>query len=159
MVQQRDFAGTRAVSLVETPTVARHREIVRRFAEEFLNTGDAAIADEIVAADARLYFAGASEPLLGPAGFVRALGELRAAFPDIRWTIQQLVAEDNCVAARFSFAGTHHGEFLGVPPTGANVRGQGMAFFRFADGRIVEDHALPNLLGVLRQIAPGPSGG
>ena len=158
MASQQDLAGSRAAIRGDASAIERHRAIVRRFTDEFINTGDAAIAEEILAADARLYFAGAAEPLRGPAGFLRALGELRAAFPDIRWKIEQLVAEDDCVAARFSFAGTHRGEFLDVPPSGASVRGQGMAFFRFADGRIVEDHALPNLLGVLRQIAPAPGG-
>jgi steroid delta-isomerase-like uncharacterized protein len=95
--------------------------------------------------------------LRGPAGYLSIVGMMRGGFPDIQWTLEDMVAEGDKVAARFTFRGTHRGPFFGVPPTGKSIVGQSMAIYRLADGQIVEENGLPDMLGILRQIGAVPT--
>jgi steroid delta-isomerase-like uncharacterized protein len=97
------------------------------------------------------------EPLRGPAGFLSIVEMMRGGFPDIQWTLEDMVAEGDKVAARFTIRGTHQGPFFGVPPTGKSIVGQSTSFYRLAGGQIVEDHGLPDMLGILRQIGAVPT--
>jgi predicted ester cyclase len=63
------------------------------------------------------------------------VGEYLAGIPDPRVTIEELVAEGDKVAVRRSYAGTHQGELLGIPPTGKQVRLGGISIFRWPGGR------------------------
>jgi predicted ester cyclase len=72
----------------------------------------------------------------GLAGYVDGLRAVVAAFPDYRWTVEEVVAEEGRIAARLTGRGTHLGPFRGVPPTGRVVETQELAMYRVADGRI-----------------------
>jgi predicted ester cyclase len=80
-----------------------------------------------------------------------------AGFPDGRWTIASIIAEDDLVAARASFTGTHKGEFLGIPPTGRQVTVTASYICRLVDGKIVERWANSDELGMLRQLGAIPA--
>jgi steroid delta-isomerase-like uncharacterized protein len=88
---------------------------------------------------------------------VRRSRRMRSGSPDIQWTLEEMVAEGDRVAARFMMRGTHHGVFFGVPPTGRPINVQAMNFYRFADGQITEERGQPDLLDLLRQIGALPS--
>ena len=77
---------------------------------------------------------------------------MRAAFPDLEVTIGDVFGEDDLVAVRHSWRGTHRGEILGIAPTGKTVVVQAMNIFRLADGKIVERWGGPDLHGLLRQL-------
>jgi steroid delta-isomerase-like uncharacterized protein len=81
---------------------------------------------------------------------------MRSGFPDIQWTLEEMIAEENKVAARFSMSGTHLGEFFGVPATGKSIRVQAINFYRLAGDQIVEEYGQPDMLGLLAQIGAGP---
>jgi steroid delta-isomerase-like uncharacterized protein len=102
------------------------------------------------------YVPGRSEPLQGPSGYLTIIGMMRAGFPDIQWTLKGLIAEDDNVAARFTMRGTHKGALFGVPPSGKKIEVKAMNFYRITDGRIVEEHGQPDLLGLLQQIGAAP---
>ena len=93
----------------------------------------------------------------GPAGYVAVIGIMRSGFPDIRWTLEDMTAEEDNVAARFTMRGTHRGAFFGVPPTGRPIQLQAMNFYRFAGGKIVEERGQPDLLGLMQQIGAVPA--
>jgi predicted ester cyclase len=88
----------------------------------------------------------------GPEGTRRANEQVRAAFPDWTESIEQLIAEDDRVVLYAIGRGTQDGEFMGISPTGASVEVAGIAIFRVADGRIVEQWGLVDMLGMLRQL-------
>jgi steroid delta-isomerase-like uncharacterized protein len=136
-----------------------NKAVVRRFTEAILNRGDPAAAGELFAPDFAFYFAGAEAPL-GLAGFLETLRPFHEAFPDVRFAIENLIAEGDKVAARFRMTGTHRGAFQGIAPTGRAARWGGVAFFRLAGGKIVEEWPSPDVWGLLRQlgavIAPPP---
>src|SRR5215217_3013173 len=96
-----------------------NKVLVRRFVEEFWNEGNTATADELMAVDAEIHM---------PTGEVVSLDELkgfagawRGAFPDWHSTFEELIAEGDRVAERWTGRGTHRGELQGIPPTGKRV--------------------------------------
>jgi steroid delta-isomerase-like uncharacterized protein len=81
---------------------------------------------------------------------------LRGGFLDVQWTLEETVAEGEKVAARFTMRGTHTGPFMGVPPSGKSFAVTSMAIYRLSGGQIVEEHGLPDMLGILQQIGAIP---
>ena len=73
------------------------------------------------------------------------------------WTVEEMVADSETVAVRYTMTGTHRGDFAGVPPTGKAVVAQSMAFYRLADGQIVEERAHLDMLGILQQLGVAPA--
>ena len=82
----------------------------------------------------------------------------RQAFPDLRITVDQMIAEGDLVAVRFVGEGTNTGSTNGMPATGKPVRIPGITVFRFADGKIVEEWPMFNELDLLRQLGLMPGG-
>lgn len=74
----------------------------------------------------------------GIEGSEKALQEIRAAFPDIQFNPEDVIAEGDRVVVRFTIRGTHLGKFMGVPPTGKKVTWSGINILRVADGKAIE---------------------
>ncbi|MFC6889122.1 ester cyclase [Halorubrum trueperi] len=132
------------------PALVDNKEIVRRFAEEFINEGNYDTAEELLAEDIADH-----TPLGDTTGretVVETLKTVRTAFPDFVITPQEIVAEDDTVAVRMTQRGTHQGTFMGIEPTGNAFEIEAMAFVRLEDGKIVERWGRPDLLGLLRQL-------
>ncbi|KZN19968.1 MULTISPECIES: ester cyclase [Pseudomonas] len=129
--------------------------LMKRFTD-FINTASDELAGELISPQATFFVPGRSEPLQGPDGYQEIIAMMRAGFPDIQWTLEELIIEGDRVAARFTMRGTHHGNFLGVPPSGKTIEVKAVNFYRFADGQIVEEHGQPDLLGLLQQIGAVP---
>lgn len=124
---------------------------------EFINTASETLAEELVSPDAVFFVPGRPEPLQGPAGYVDIVQMMRSGFPDIQWTLDDMVAEGEQVAARFTMRGTHHGTFFGVPATGKPIEVRAMNFYRFSGNQIIEEFGQPDLLSLLQQIGAVPS--
>ncbi|GLV58977.1 hypothetical protein KDH_58050 [Dictyobacter sp. S3.2.2.5] len=122
---------------------------------EAINSGDFGIFDEVVAPDA-LDHDPAPGQERGPAGFRSFFGELRTAFPDLHVSVEQLVADDEHVAFAYTVTGTHKGSFLGIAPTGRQVRARGVQLGKFASGKLVERWGSSDLLGILQQLGHAP---
>lgn len=131
-------------------SLEQNKVVLTRFVE-FLNTGDPAIADEVVASDFL-----ERDPLPGQQpgreGLKAVILMIRVAFPDLEWLIDEMVAEGETVASRFTWRGTHRGAFLGVPATGKQITVTGMVFDRVVEGQLVESQILMNTLGILMQL-------
>jgi steroid delta-isomerase-like uncharacterized protein len=129
--------------------------VMRRFTE-FINTASEKLATELIGPDAIFHVPGRPEPMRGPAGYLTIIEMMRGGFPDIQWTLEEMVAEGDKVAARFTMRGTHRGPFFGVPPSGKTIVVQAMNIYRLAGGQIVEEHGQPDMLGLLQQIGAVP---
>ena len=88
----------------------------------------------------------------GLEGYVAGLESVVAAFPDYRWELQHLLVNGDWLAAHFCDTGRHRGPFLGVPATDRRVETQEFAFYRVADGLIVEVWVTADNLGLLEQL-------
>jgi predicted ester cyclase len=94
-----------------------NKAVVRRLYEEVFNGGNLDLADDLVAPDGVNHAAPPGGPA-GPVGVRRIVGMLRAAFPDDRHEIEDMLAEGDRVAVRITHTGTHEGVFRGAPPRG-----------------------------------------
>jgi predicted ester cyclase len=83
---------------------------------------------------------------------------LRSAFPDMRMTVHDLIVDGDRAVWRWTFTGTHRGEFAGVAPTGRRVEYDGASIEHVRDGRIVERWDFPDLLTALAQMGALPAG-
>lgn len=124
-----------------------------------INPGDLDRADELVAADFVEHNPTPGQ-VPGLAGFKQVVSMLRAAFPDLRITTDELVAEGDKVSVRLTARGTHQGPFQGIPPTGNRVAWEGISMLRVADGQVVERWFHADVLGLRRQLeaATGQTG-
>ena len=129
----------------------------RRTFEEVFNQGNLALVDELVAPD----FLNHEVPLgmnnRGPESTRQVVRMLRTAFPDLHFTIEELVAEGDTVAGRVTMSGTHLGPFQGIPPTGRSFQQAHMHFVRFRDGKAIEHRAVRDDLGMMRQLGVIPA--
>ena len=123
----------------------------------FINTASEKLAEELISPDAIFYVPGQPEPMRGPVGYLTIIKMMRSGFPDIQWSLEDIVAEGDKVAARFIMRGTHQGSFFGVPPTQKSIVVQAMNFYRLSGGQIVGEHGQPDFLGLLQQIGAVPA--
>jgi steroid delta-isomerase-like uncharacterized protein len=132
-----------------------NKALLRRFIELW-NTGNVAAADEFVSADLVDHSLPPGLPP-GLAGFKLLVGGFRAAFPDLRITIDHLMAQGDKAAARVTFCGTQRGEFQGIPATGKSFTMGAIGILRFKEGEVVEHWATLDLLGLLTQLGVAPA--
>jgi predicted ester cyclase len=113
--------------------------------------------DELVAPNYVLHFNSFPEPIVGLEANKQFSEGLFQGFPDIKNTIENVVAEGDLVVYRSKLQGTHTGNFLGTPPTGKSVQVDDFTQLRFKDGKIVESWYQTNLLAVMQQLGLAPA--
>ena len=138
-------------------SIEENKALFRRTYEEVFNQGNFALADELVAPDCINHEVPPGMPNRGPEAVRQPAMMLRAAFPDLHFTIEELVAEGDTVVGRMTMSGTHQGPFMGIAPTGHSVRQAQMHFVRFADGKGVEHRAVRDDLGLMQQLGVIPA--
>jgi steroid delta-isomerase-like uncharacterized protein len=126
--------------------------ILVRYYEEIWNQGRLEVCDELIAPDYVNH--SAPQPGLppGPAGAKQIVAGVRRAFPDLHYTIEDMVLGGEKAALRTTMRGTHRGEFFGVAPTGRQVEVQELQIEHLRDGQIVAHWHLIDELGLRRQI-------
>jgi predicted ester cyclase len=128
-----------------------NKVILRRLDDEVFNHGNLSIIDEAVSADFVNHDPFPGEPP-GREGFKQIVTMLRAAFSDLHLTHEEMIAEGDLVAERFTMRGTHTGTFLGFSPTGRQVTMRGIDVLQFADGKVVARWARTDELGLMHQL-------
>lgn len=119
----------------------RNKTIVHRLWEEVWNQNDLSVCNEIFDIE---YAKHESE----------WVPVVRAAFPDLHFSIEDMIAENDKVVTRYVFTGTHQGEFWGIPATGKSVTVKAIWIHRLADGKIVEgrDWGLIDVYSMMKQL-------
>ena len=92
----------------------------------------------------------------GPAGFKGIVVGLRTAFPDIHYTVEDVVAENDKVAVRWHWTGTHEAPFRTFPASHHKVSSTGAGIFQFRDGKIITATLETDRLGFLQQVGVVP---
>ena len=134
-----------------------NKALYRRTFEEVFNQGNLAIVDDLVAPDYLNHEVPPGMNNRGPDSTRQIVRMLRTAFPDLHFTIEDLVAEGDTVAGRVTMSGTHLGPFQGIPPTGRSFEQAHMHFVRFRDGKAIEHRAVRDELGMMRQLGVLPA--
>ena len=139
-------------------SVEDNKALYRRYREAF-SQQDLARFDAIMAPNYVYHAPGVPDLPPGPEGMKQLVSGHLAAFPDLRVTIEDLIAEGDKVVARLTYRGTHQGEFQGIPPTGKTVAMSSIDLVRIAGGKIVEEWESPDNLGLLQQLGIIPTPG
>ena len=124
---------------------------------EAVNQKNLAVFDELLTPD--VVFHSASTTMQGLEAYKQFLSMYMTAFPDLHFTIEDMIAEGDTVVARFTTHGTHQGNFMGIPPTGKQVSGTGMFIDRIVNGKGVEQWFHTDDLGLLQQLGVIPAMG
>ena len=131
-----------------------NKAVVRRVIDELINKGNLEVADEVMANDYVYHFH--LFEVNGPEGFKELIGTMRNAFPDLNINIDDLIAEGDTVAARFTMRGTFKGEMMGIAPTGKQFSFPEAVFIRFEGGKEVEVTPYGNMISFFEQLSANP---
>ena len=133
-----------------------NKAVSRRVAEEIFNGGNLDLADELYAPDYVLHDPSLPENLHGPEGLKQYAAMNLGAFPDVRVSVEDQIAEGEMVVTRWTATGLGTGELLGIPPTGRRIEISGITINRFSGGRIAEDWYQSDDLGMMQQLGVIP---
>lgn len=134
-----------------------NKAIIRRFFEVGPSKGNLAAANELLSPKFSLHTPLPSAP--GVQGIDDIITTCRMAFEHLNVIVEDMIAEGDKVAARFTAHGIHKGSFMNLPPTGRPITMTGIEIFRIEDGKIVELWAEANLLGLMVQLGIIPAFG
>ena len=133
-------------------TTSRAHSVVTRIYEEVFNMGKLEQADTLIAAEYTDHNPIGSGGKSGIEGFKQTVRALRFAFPDLRFTVDQMIVNGDQVVTRTTMRGTHKNSFMGVDPTGKQVTVSGFDIFRVADGVVAERWGTLDGLTLMQQI-------
>jgi steroid delta-isomerase-like uncharacterized protein len=132
----------------EMTSTTENKEIVRRFMEECWNKGDEAAMRDLIADNCRYH-----DPVFpGVENLPQHIASCRSGFPDLRFTMDDIIGERNEVVVHWTARGTHTGPFLGMQPTNRPCAVSGTSIFRMEGGKIVEHWADWNLMTLTEQL-------
>ena len=137
-------------------TVEQNKAIIRRMTEVFYNQGHVELAEQFFA-DTYVHHDPASPQVRDRDGLQAGLRAFRSGCPDLKITIDDLVAEGNSVTKRWTYHATHTGDLSGLPPTGRPITMSGLELFRLADGKIVECWLAYDNFSLLQQLGIVPT--
>ena len=135
----------------QAETEEQNKELVKREWEAW-SKGDFETFRELLAPDFFYYFPSRNTKPMSLEETIELGKMLHNAFPDITFSIEELIAVEDIVISRFIMRGTHEGEFQGIPATGNKVEMSGIMMTRIENGKIVEDKKELDLLGQMQQL-------
>jgi predicted ester cyclase len=119
---------------------SRNKDLMRRIYQDMWNRADPSLAAEIFAQ---------------PEGVERFVSQFLLSFPDLQHTIEEMIAEEDRVAVRFSAHGTHTGQWMHFAPTGKAIHYTGITLARIAGGKIIDHHTWWDKMGLVGRIEGG----
>lgn len=135
---------------------AENKAVFRRYFEEVLNAGNLVLIDDLIARSYVSHYPTGYDFGGGPDGVKQIVSAVRRGFPDVHFTVEDVIAEGDKVVGRWTFRGTHQGDFMGILPTGRKVSVMGIAIYRIARGKIAEAWVAWDSLGLLQQLGAVP---
>jgi steroid delta-isomerase-like uncharacterized protein len=141
----------------KTETMDQNKQISRRLVEDGISAGRYEVIDELVAPDCVNHDPSVTEDLVGPDGVRQLIDTYRTAFPDLRVTVEDQIAERDRVVTRWIARGTHQGPLLGIDPTGKAATVTGITIDRIENGKIAESWNNWDTLGLLQQVGVVPA--
>ena len=129
----------------------QNKDLVKRMYEAF-EKGDFEAYKEVVAPEYAWYLPSRSTKPISREETIEFGKMLHNAFPDLSYSIEELIAGEDRVISIFIFRGTHEGEFQGIPATGNKIEFSGVMITRIENGKIVEDKEEADQLGMMMQL-------
>jgi predicted ester cyclase len=123
-----------------------------------MNRGDSDVIDQYFSPEVICYTGGSSEPVRGLEANKQMDAYFRSVFSDIRYTVQDIIADGDTVAVRRSWSMKHTGAFMGIAPTGKVLSGTAIDIMRIVGGKIVEQWTESDNLNFMQQLGAIPAG-
>jgi steroid delta-isomerase-like uncharacterized protein len=133
----------------------KNKTILHRYGEEIWSQGNLAVANEIIAPTILVHIPGHPD-VVDREGFKQTVRVFRTAFPDGRYSVEDMIADEDTVVVRWAFHGTHTGELMGIAPTGKQVKWTLTCFYRVTDGKVQRCWGDADNLGLLQQLGAIP---
>ena len=146
------------MSTVLPMSTEANKTSVRRFYDEVFNKKNRAAIDEFIDPNQVDHAAPPGTPG-GLAGAKQTIGMYLTAFPDLHFTVEDMIAEGDKLVARLTVRGTQQGAFMGIPPTGKHVTATAIDISRMAGGKSVEHWIEMDTLGMMQQLGVIPAPG
>ena len=134
-----------------------NKNIIRRLYDEVWNRRKLDLVAELISPSHALNDPFVNGSQIGPELYRRRILELTASFPDMRFTLDDLIAEKEKVVASWVISATHDGEFMNIPATGKKVSVEGITIHFIRDGKILDSNARWDAVGLLRQLGAFPA--
>jgi predicted ester cyclase len=131
-------------------STSENKVLANQILREIFSQGNLSHIDELFAPDIVIH--DPDKELHGMEQVKQGIIRLRAAFPDLHYTVEDTIAEGDKVVIRFTGRGTHRGEFRGIPPTGKEMLYTGIMILRFVERKVVDYWAVSDVLGIFRQL-------
>jgi steroid delta-isomerase-like uncharacterized protein len=131
---------------------AEAKAIVRRLYEEVWNKRKLELVSDLISPSHALHDNNSSDSSVGPDAYRAEMAVFLAAFPDLRFTVEDIVAEKDKVAASWTISGTHKGELWGVRPTNKKMSLDGITIHHIANGKIIDSYISSDTVGLMRQL-------
>ena len=131
---------------------AENKEVAKKFMDNCWNRGDLSKIGELVSNDCRYHDPVFPSLTSGLENLKEHINGCRGGFPDLRFTIDDMIAERNEVVLHWTARGTHQGVFLGMAPTHKSAAVTGTSIYKFEKKKIVEQWSDWNLLSLLEQL-------
>ena len=131
---------------------AANKNIVRRLYEEVWNERKVEVINEIISPSHALHAPNISGSSIGPEAYKRNVLLFLTGYPDLHWTIEDTIAENDKVVACWTISGTHKGDYMGIPATNKKVSVDGITIHHIADGRIMDSYSNWDVLGMIQQL-------
>jgi steroid delta-isomerase-like uncharacterized protein len=128
----------------------QNEDVVRRVFEEAWNRGTLAVVDDCLASSYTQE--GPLDSVRGREGEKAMITKYRNAFPDCTIQIDEMFSAGDRVVARFTYSGTHRGDFEGIAPTGRSVQGKGIDVLHMVNGQIAKSFTQWDALGLMQQL-------
>jgi len=128
-----------------------NKALVRRWIEEGFNRQNLAVVDELIAEQFSV-----NGQTIGRDGLRMSMSRYLMGFPDLRVTIDDILAEGSKVGVWYTAEGTHRGEFEGIPATGKRVKWSGFDLLTVEHGKITQARFISDLFGLMTQLGAQP---
>ena len=133
-----------------------NRSIVRRLYEEVWNMRRLEVARELISPSHAVQLTDA-DPGIGSEAYARNVTELATAFPDLKFTLLDMIGENDKVVVYWNISGTHQGEYRGVASTGKRISVDGMTIHQLANGKIMDSYVSLDMWGLMQQLGQVPA--
>jgi steroid delta-isomerase-like uncharacterized protein len=134
-----------------------NKSLVRRLYEEVWNMRKLEVARELISPSHGVQLMDAADSAIGPEAYARIVTEFVRAFPDLKLTVLDIIAENDKVVAFWNISGTHQGEFRGIAPTSKKMSVDGITISQLANGKIMDSYVSLDMWGMMRQLGAVPT--
>jgi steroid delta-isomerase-like uncharacterized protein len=129
-----------------------NKAIIRRLYDEVWNERKVEVIKEIISPSHALHGPTFSGSSIGPEAYKRQVLLFLAGYPDLHWTIEDTIAENDKVVACWTISGTHRGEYMEIPATNKKVSIDGITIHHIAGGKIMDSYSNWDVLGMMQQL-------